>query len=55
MLYSSSLGDFMKHKHSLFDSVIMLAIIGIVAGALGGLAIGVVTGRTTSTTSSATR
>jgi NhaP-type Na+/H+ or K+/H+ antiporter len=43
----------MKHKNSLLDSVIMLAVIGIVAGALGGLAIGVVTGRTTSSAAAA--
>jgi len=45
-------GIFMKHKHSLLDSVMLLAIIGIVAGALGGLAIGIVTGRTTSSATS---
>jgi len=42
----------MKHKHSILDSVMLLAIIGIVAGALGGLAIGVVTGRTTNSAAS---
>jgi hypothetical protein len=43
----------MSRKHSLLDSVLLLAIIGILAGAIGGLAIGVVTGRSTSATSGA--
>jgi hypothetical protein len=42
----------MSRGASLFDSVALLAIIGILAGALGGLAVGVVTGRTPAGTSS---
>jgi hypothetical protein len=43
----------MSRKHSLLDSVLLLAIIGILAGAIGGLAVGVVTGHSTSATSTA--
>ena len=32
----------MSHKNSIFDSVAMLALIGILAGAIGGLGIGLV-------------
>jgi hypothetical protein len=35
----------MSRGGSLFDNVAMLAVIGILAGALGGLAVGIVTGR----------
>jgi hypothetical protein len=35
----------MSRGSSIFDSVAMLVLIGILAGALGGLAVGVVTGR----------
>jgi hypothetical protein len=41
----------MKHLSSLMDRISVLAIVGILAGALGGLAIGVVTGRSASTSS----
>jgi len=33
----------MRHGKSLLDNVTMLAVIGVLAGALGGLAIGVIT------------
>jgi len=36
----------MKRLSSLMDRVSVLVIVGILAGALGGLAIGLVTGRT---------
>jgi hypothetical protein len=39
---------------SIFDSVAMLAIMGILAGALGGLAVGIVTGRPASSSSPTT-
>jgi hypothetical protein len=42
----------MKRKGSIFESVGFLVIVGILAGAVGGLAIGVVTGRTPTTTTS---
>jgi hypothetical protein len=42
----------MSRGASLFDSVALLAVIGILAGALGGLAVGVVTGRTPASSSS---
>jgi hypothetical protein len=46
----------MSRGGSIFDSVAMLAIIGILAGALGGLAVGIVTGRpAASATSSGSR
>ena len=35
----------MSRGGSIFDSVAMLVLIGILAGALGGLAVGIVTGR----------
>lgn len=41
-----------KHKSSLFDSVIMLAIMGILAGAIGGFGIGLVTSKSSSSASS---
>jgi hypothetical protein len=37
----------MRHRYSFFESVTFLALIGVLAGVLGGLAIGVVTGRPT--------
>jgi hypothetical protein len=42
----------MSRGGSIFDSTAMLAIIGILAGALGGLAVGIVTGRSASTSTS---
>jgi len=36
----------MTRGNSLFDNAALLAIIGILAGALGGLAIGLVTNKT---------
>lgn len=47
----------MSRGGSIFDSAAMLAIMGILAGALGGLAVGIVTGRpaATAATSSAAR
>jgi hypothetical protein len=42
----------MKRKRSLLESVGFLVIVGIVAGAIGGLAIGVVTGRAPSSSTS---
>jgi len=42
------------NKSSILDNVAMLAIIGILAGVLGGLAVGVITIRASSTTSSST-
>jgi hypothetical protein len=43
------------NKSSILDSVAMLAVMGILAGVLGGLAVGVITGRPASpSTSSAT-
>jgi hypothetical protein len=44
----------MSRGASLFDSVALLAVIGILAGALGGLAVGVVTGRAPSAANSST-
>ena len=43
----------MKRLSSLTNKIGVLAILGILAGVLGGLAIGVVTGHTPSPTSSA--
>jgi hypothetical protein len=43
----------MKRKRPILESVGFLVVVGIVAGALGGLAIGVVTGRTPAATSTA--
>jgi hypothetical protein len=45
----------MRQKGSILESVYFLAIIGLLAGALGGLAVGIVTGRPASTTSSASK
>jgi hypothetical protein len=42
----------MKNKRSIFENVGFLVVIGIVAGALGGLAIGIVTGRPSSAAAS---
>ncbi len=44
----------MSRGSSIFDSVAMLVLIGILAGALGGLAVGVVTGRKPSSPSLST-
>jgi len=41
-----------RRAGSILNNFAMLAIIGILAGALGGLAIGIVTGRTASGSSS---
>jgi hypothetical protein len=38
-------------QKSLMENVLVLALMGILAGAAGGLAIGIVTGRTASTPS----
>jgi len=35
----------MRHKTSILESAKFLVLIGILAGAVGGLAIGIVTGR----------
>ncbi len=42
-----------RSKGSLFDSVIMLALMGILAGAIGGFGIGLMTSRSSSTSSAA--
>jgi hypothetical protein len=42
-----------RGKASLLESALVLALMGIVAGAIGGLAIGIVTSPKSSTTSSA--
>jgi hypothetical protein len=44
-----------RGKQTLVESVLVLALMGIVAGALGGFAIGVVTSPKSSTASSATK
>lgn len=41
-----------RSKSSLFDSVIMLAIMGILAGAIGGYGIGLMTSKSSTTSSS---
>jgi hypothetical protein len=41
-----------RSKSSLFDSVIMLALMGILAGAIGGFGIGLMTSRSSSTSTS---
>ena len=41
-----------RGKASLVESVVVLALMGIVAGAIGGLAVGVVTNPKTATSSS---
>src|ERR1700689_3052396 len=41
-----------RSKGSIFDSVIMLAIMGILAGAIGGFGIGLMTSRSSSSSSS---
>ncbi len=41
-----------RSKGSIFDSFIMLAIMGILAGAIGGFGIGLMTSRSSSTSSS---
>jgi hypothetical protein len=43
----------MRSKTSIFENIIMLALIGILAGAVAGLGIGAMTGRSSSTTSTA--
>ncbi len=45
----------MRHKRSLLENVTFLIVIGILAGALGGLAIGVVTGKAPSSSTSAAK
>lgn len=42
----------MSRKSSLFDSVIMLAIMGILAGAIGGFGIGLMTSKSSTASSS---
>lgn len=41
----------MRRKYTFLENVAFLALVGILAGALGGLAVGVVTGRAPSPTS----
>jgi hypothetical protein len=43
----------MKKKSSILESVVLLSVLGILAGALGGLAIGVVTMHSSSSSSAA--
>ena len=45
----------MRHKTSILENAKFLILIGILAGALGGLAIGVVTGRTPSSTAASSK
>lgn len=40
----------MRSKSSLLESVIVLALLGILAGAIAGLGVGMLTGRSPSTT-----
>jgi hypothetical protein len=40
----------MRSKTSIFENVIVLALIGILAGAIAGLGVGAMTGRTPSAT-----
>ncbi len=45
----------MSGKSSIFENALVLILIGVLAGAVGGLAVGIVTGRTpTHSTSSPT-
>jgi hypothetical protein len=44
----------MSTKKSILNNFAVLALIGILAGALGGVAIGLVTGRASSTSASST-
>jgi hypothetical protein len=41
-----------RSKGSIFDSVIMLALMGILAGAIGGFGIGLMTSRSSASSSS---
>jgi len=41
----------MRSKTSIFENIIVLALIGILAGAVAGLGVGAMTGRSPSTTS----
>jgi len=43
----------MRRKRSLFENVKFLVLIGVLAGAIGGMAIGVVTGKASSPSASA--
>jgi hypothetical protein len=43
----------MRRRNSILDSAAMLVIIGILAGAIGGMGIGLMSKSTASTTSSA--
>jgi hypothetical protein len=43
-----------RSKGSLFDSFIMLAIMGILAGAIGGFGIGIMTSKSSASSSSST-
>jgi len=43
----------MRHKTSILENAKFLILIGILAGAIGGLAIGVVTGRAPSSATTA--
>ena len=44
----------MSRRDSIFDSIAFLAIIGILAGAIGGLGIGMMSKATSSTSTSTT-
>jgi hypothetical protein len=46
------MGHRTNRKSSLFENIAFLALIGVLAGALGGLGVGVITGRTPSAASS---
>ncbi|HEY3973304.1 MAG TPA: hypothetical protein VGM18_09890 [Candidatus Sulfotelmatobacter sp.] len=43
-----------KKRRSLFDRIAFLAVIGVLAGAVGGLGIGVITGKTASSPAAST-
>jgi len=45
----------MRHKTSILENAKFLILIGILAGAVGGLAIGVMTGRAPSSTTSSSK
>ena len=45
----------MRQKGSILESIYFLAVIGLLAGALGGLAVGIVTGRPPSSAASAAK
>jgi hypothetical protein len=45
----------MRQNGSILESIYFLAMIGLLAGVLGGLAVGIVTGRPPSTASSTSK